>query len=114
MKLELDNITIETKQDSVPKYTEKYVALLSILINKGIEDPACQLQVLSLITTGRPFIQLVSNDLKSMDQIFEATNKLMEGILDNGLESSKVEKSGITIEEFLEGFNKEEKDEEES
>jgi len=67
MKVDLDNVEITVKQ-TCTEHTKLYVALLSQILNKGINNPAFQLHVLCMIHLGKTFNDLVHKDPDDKDK----------------------------------------------
>lgn len=97
-------IRVSTPSDVYPEHTKTFVSLLTRMINKGIDNPAYQLHVLSIICTGKSFSELITRNVADAEHMIEAARSLAEGILDVVTQSGSMSVS--TIDDMLKKYGK--------
>jgi hypothetical protein len=93
-------ITISITGTKFLACTERFVGLLANILDKGIDNPAYQLHILFMMTTGKPLVEFLDGE-EDIIQIVELIKILSGGILSTITDVRKVELSGSTIEDFL-------------
>lgn len=99
MQFKEGEITVDTPSDVYPQHTKTFVSLMTRMINKGIDNPAYQLHTLSLMCTGKSFMELITRSKADAEDMIEAARQLSDGILDVVSQSSSM--SGTSLDEML-------------
>jgi len=99
MKFEKENITITT-EENLSEEDKLFLSFMTGLISKGLKNPLIQLNVFTLVTTGKTFIELLNSDVSKADLVIATFKSLAKG-LSNLLEKTEI--SDLTIEDILRG-----------
>jgi hypothetical protein len=97
-------ISVSVPRSNYPEHTKKFISLLTRMVNKGLDNPAYQLHTLSIICTGKSFIELITRNTADVEHMIQAARALAEGLLDVVVQSS--DSSGITVDELLNRMGK--------
>lgn len=99
MELKHKNVTIILPDNTYPNYTIDYVMVLLNAIEKGLENPALQLHVLSALSAGPSFPELMlSIGTEEMQEMFV---QQMKSSIENMIPKTKKGLSGQTIDDIL-------------
>jgi len=93
------DVSVGVPDGDYPEHTKLYIALLTRMINKGLDNPGAQLHTLSLICTGKSFMELVTKNTADSEHMIQAAKALAEGLLDIVVQAG--DSSGITVEEMM-------------
>jgi len=66
MKLTVNDVSLQLPAEEYPKHTKTFMSIMLTLVDKAKDNPAMQLHTLSLIATGKPFLELLSKDKDNM------------------------------------------------
>ena len=104
MKFQEDDVVLELPGSNFPEHTKLFVGVLLRMLNKGRNNPAYQLHALSLLTTGKSFMELVTQHEDGVEHMIEAVKALAEGTIEV-ITGTSADMSDITIDQFLGGQN---------
>jgi len=97
------NITLSAEvPHPIEKNTKRYLQILLRLMDKGLNNPAYQLNTLSLMLTGKTFLELVEKKQASETELSGLVEVIMKDIKTNNSESKTT--TGTTVDDFLEGL----------
>jgi len=104
MQFKEGEITVSTPGADHPEHTKLFVSVLTRMLNKGIDNPAFQLHALSLLCTGKSFIELITKNNADSEQLVEAAKTMAEGLLDVIVQTGDM--SGTTIDDILDNLGR--------
>jgi len=99
MEFKEGEITITIPGSDHPEHTKRYMSFLTRMANKGLDNPAYQLHTLSIVCTGKSFIELITRSTAGTEHMIQAARALAEGLLDVVVQSG--DSSGVTLDEML-------------
>lgn len=101
MKITVGDTSVELPGNKYPKSTELFVGILLTIIDKAKDNPTVQLHTLSLLTTGKPFIELLSQDDNlGIEYLLSTLSTLAESTIDTVL-GGNVNLSDLNIDDIL-------------
>lgn len=101
MQFKEDNIEIIVSGNVYPEHTKKFISLLARMLNKGLENPAYQLHVFSLLCTGKSFIELVETGKPQAQEVVKTIAFLAKTLLDTIEQRGNL--TNNTIDDILNG-----------
>ena len=101
MEYKEGEIVVTIPDGKQPKHTELFVAMMTRILNKGIDNPAFQINAISLLATGKPFAQLLDKNSNENEQFMQALKSLAETLIGSITSNSSPNMSESTLDDFL-------------